>query len=208
MGIKDRKIKTLGFPVSQKFFQKHNKKALREKYNLNEKLFTILVIASHSKTQRVLSTIKHIIPFCENIQVVIVTGKNETVLKKFKKMNPPKNIHLLGWTDNIAELMHLSDVIVTKAGGATVQEAIAARKPLIIHDNLPGQEVGNVDYILNTKIGLIMVKNRPTEIACKLLQLSHNDSKEMRELKYNMEKVYKHNSTEEIGKFVGKILRI
>ena len=45
------------------------------------------------------------------------------------------------------ELMMSHHLVISKAGGATVQEAIAARCPMIVNQVIPGQEEGNAELI-------------------------------------------------------------
>ncbi len=46
-------------------------------------------------------------------------------------------------------------VVVSKAGGATTQEAIAARCPMIVNQVVPGQEEGNCELLLRHGAGAL-----------------------------------------------------
>jgi 1,2-diacylglycerol 3-beta-galactosyltransferase len=59
-----------------------------------------------------------------------------------------------GLVNNMPELMRASDFIVCKAGGLIVTEALACGLPLILHEALPGQEVGNVRYVVDNGAGV------------------------------------------------------
>ncbi|MCX6920851.1 MAG: glycosyltransferase, partial [Verrucomicrobia bacterium] len=50
---------------------------------------------------------------------------------------------VLGWTDRIPHLMLSSHLVVSKAGGATTHECVAAGVPMIVTQVIPGQEAGN-----------------------------------------------------------------
>ncbi len=54
---------------------------------------------------------------------------------------------VLGWTDRIPELMLSSHLVVSKAGGATTHECVAAGVPMVITQVIPGQEAGNARLI-------------------------------------------------------------
>jgi 1,2-diacylglycerol 3-beta-galactosyltransferase len=43
---------------------------------------------------------------------------------------------------------------VTKAGPSTITEALNAGLPMILYSRLPGQEDGNVDYVISEGVGL------------------------------------------------------
>ena len=44
-------------------------------------------------------------------------------------------------------------LLVTKAGPGTIAEAINAGLPLVLNDRLPGQEDGNVAYVVHNEVG-------------------------------------------------------
>ena len=49
--------------------------------------------------------------------------------------------------------MRASDILVTKAGPGTISEAMNAGLPMILYSRLPGQEDGNVDYVISEGVG-------------------------------------------------------
>ncbi len=208
MKVDPNKVKVLGFPVNPNMFNGYNISKIREKWNLEEGKFTVLAIANSRKTKRITEIVTNLSKYGENIQVIMVAGKNKQAYKKLSKKKLNKNIHIYRWIDDLAELMYLSDIIVTKSGGAITQECIATKKPIIIYDSLPGQEEGNVDFIKKNSIGVIMIKNKVTEIACKILQLAHPSSRDYQTLKQNIENQCKPNSTKKIGEFIGQQLNL
>jgi processive 1,2-diacylglycerol beta-glucosyltransferase len=56
----------------------------------------------------------------------------------------PGRVRIIGWTRRVPQLLNSHHLVVGKAGGATVHEAIAARCPMLIHHLVPGQEEGNL----------------------------------------------------------------
>jgi processive 1,2-diacylglycerol beta-glucosyltransferase len=56
----------------------------------------------------------------------------------------PGRVRLIGWTRKVPQHLNRHHLVVGKAGGATVHEAIAARCPMLIHHLVPGQEEGNL----------------------------------------------------------------
>jgi processive 1,2-diacylglycerol beta-glucosyltransferase len=61
----------------------------------------------------------------------------------------------LGWTDRIPALLMTHHVVVSKAGGATTQEAIAAQCPMIVSQVVPGQEEGNYELLRRHQVGAL-----------------------------------------------------
>ena len=56
-------------------------------------------------------------------------------------------LHAIGFTDRVADYMHAGDLLITKPGGLTVSEALAAGIPLAVFDPIPGQEEDNANFL-------------------------------------------------------------
>ncbi len=90
------------------------------------------------------------------IQLTVTVGKDEeldkTLAEIAREKGRPLDIH--GWTPELPRLMAESHLLISKAGGATVQEALAARTPMIITQIVPGQEEGNARLLIESGAGL------------------------------------------------------
>jgi processive 1,2-diacylglycerol beta-glucosyltransferase len=82
-----------------------------------------------------------------DIRLTIVLGRNVRLLyaraHEIKRAYPGR-VRIIGWTRKVPRLLNSHHLVVGKAGGATVHEAIAARCPMLIHHLVPGQEEGNL----------------------------------------------------------------
>ena len=65
---------------------------------------------------------------------------------------------MLGWTREIPQLLLTHHVVVSKAGGATTQEALAAGCPMVVSQIVPGQEEGNYELLRRHGIGALAQK--------------------------------------------------
>src|SRR5438132_14060107 len=83
---------------------------------------------------------------------------------------------IVGWTDQLPRMLHESHLLIGKAGGATVQEAIAAGCPMIINHVVAGQEEGNARLIVETNSGVIAVS--PREVVAQIERAFANDAKQ------------------------------
>jgi 1,2-diacylglycerol 3-beta-galactosyltransferase len=54
----------------------------------------------------------------------------------------------------MAQMMAASDILITKAGPATVSEAFIAGVPMILSGRVPGQEDGNVQHVVENGAGV------------------------------------------------------
>jgi processive 1,2-diacylglycerol beta-glucosyltransferase len=82
-----------------------------------------------------------------SVHLTIILGRNVRALysraREIKKAYPGR-VRLIGWTRRVPQFLNSHHLVVGKAGGATVHEAIAARCPMLIHHLVPGQEEGNL----------------------------------------------------------------
>lgn len=82
-------------------------------------------------------------------EITCAVGRDEGLRKQLAaiaaKRRAPATI--LGWTRDIPQLLMTHHAVVSKAGGATTQEAIAARCPMIVSQVVPGQEEGNYELL-------------------------------------------------------------
>jgi len=151
-GVPEHLINVIGFPVSLAF------ESLKEcpPPDSNQPWRAIFFPGGASK--RAIATLKRLgaIP---NLQVTVVTGRRQAVNMALKKAGLPSSGELLGWTEEMPRLMSEHHIFIGKAGGATVQEAIASRLPFIVNHIVPGQEEGNIALIERHGIGTLGTGN-------------------------------------------------
>lgn len=87
--------------------------------------------------------------------VTFTTGRDQQLREEIATLarNAPASSEVLGWTDRIPELLMSHHLVVSKAGGATTQEAINAHCPFIVNQVVPGQERGNYELIRSMDAG-------------------------------------------------------
>jgi len=71
-------------------------------------------------------------------------------------------VHVLGYVTAIPELMALSDLTVSKAGGVTTSEALVAELPMVLVNPIPGQEEENTAFLQS--VGAAIVAPRPADL--------------------------------------------
>jgi 1,2-diacylglycerol 3-beta-galactosyltransferase len=59
-----------------------------------------------------------------------------------------------GFVQDMPDFMRAADVLITKAGPGTISEAFIAGLPMILYSRLPGQEDGNVGYVVDNGAGV------------------------------------------------------
>jgi processive 1,2-diacylglycerol beta-glucosyltransferase len=105
------------------------------------------------------------------LEIVVVAGKNEDARRKLEAVKaPPRHrAKILGFTDQIDELMAVADVVLSKPGGLTTSEVLARGAAMAIINPIPGQESRNSDFLLER--GAAIKINNVVTMAMKLQAL-------------------------------------
>jgi len=148
-GIDSQRIRVTGIPISPKFEREMDRGRIISKLGLSSDLPTFLVMAGVYEREIVKRICKQLGDSQVPIQGMIVCGKNEKLYHSLEDLNvQTRNLILrFGYVQNVEELMEVSDLIITKAGGLTVTEALTKHLPLLIFKPIPGQEVENAQYV-------------------------------------------------------------
>lgn len=96
-------------------------------------------------------------------QLVVICGRNERLRQELSRRRWPIPVHIQGFVQNMPEWMAASDCIVTKAGPGTIAEALISGLPILLSGFIPGQEEGNVPYVVDHGVGAYCPD--PAEIA-------------------------------------------
>lgn len=80
------------------------------------------------------------------LRLIAVTGHNGSLAEQLRR-HFGQQLEVCGFRQDVPQMMAAADIIVTKAGGLTCAEAMAAGLELIIYRPLPGQEEGNAAFL-------------------------------------------------------------
>jgi len=203
--IPDTKIKVLGFPLRLSFYETQDRKKLMRQYGLDPNKKTIVYsIGTGAKKEDLDSLLyldKRLSPTA--VQMIVAFGKNQLMKEKFDRLTNKRLFSkTFAWTNEIPLLMDMADVMVTKAGGAFVMEAIQKELPMVITRVLPGQEEGNLALMQRYHIGT-HAKNNKALLQAVQQYMYQKDTPQM---KQNFKKVKKENATFTIVSFLHDIV--
>lgn len=113
----------------------------------------------------------------ERGRLTVVLGRNFRRLyhraRELEQTFAPR-VTLKGWTRRVPELMCRHHLVVGKAGGATVHEALAAQCPMLVHHLVPGQEEGNLNLLLRLGGGSLAESTAQLTTAVRNLLADHS----------------------------------
>ncbi len=159
MGLRPDQMHITGLPVHPRFARAlTDKPSARAALNWQPDLPTVLIVAGGDGTGPVFETAQAIVSQVEHCQLAVVTGRNKTLKERLdaaaQHWRAAAPVHIYGYVTNMPQLMAASDILVSKAGPATICEACIAGLPIILNNAIPGQENGNIDYVVQNKVGV------------------------------------------------------
>jgi 1,2-diacylglycerol 3-beta-galactosyltransferase len=177
-GFETDKVKVIGMPISLKFARApRDRQQLRRELGLGEDKLTVLVIGGGEGMGNLSSVARAVAQAGPDIQLVVVTGRNEALKGKLEAVSWEVPTTILGFVDNMPALMHSADLLVTKAGPSTISEALSCGLPMLISGALPGQEDGNAEWAVAT--GAALFTPTPQELVLALRGLARNGAESL-----------------------------
>ncbi|EPZ62011.1 monogalactosyldiacylglycerol (MGDG) synthase family protein [[Clostridium] sordellii ATCC 9714] len=208
-GVDSNKIKPLGIPVEKSFLQHRNRELVLSELGFDSSKLTVLLMGGSFGAGNIKETLEELININRDFQILVITGKNESLKekldKKLKLHNLDKKVKVLGFTNKMNDILASIDVLVTKPGGLTTTEALLKDVPMIVPYYIPGQEEENLDFLCNCGSALRTTKKYSLSVLLKVLI---DDSSRLEILKKNIKSIRKFNSSQNIANLVVENLSI
>jgi UDP-N-acetylglucosamine:LPS N-acetylglucosamine transferase len=104
-------------------------------------------------------------------QLVLLCGRNDTLAQALRRLQRPVPQAVLGFTDDVPNLMRLGDFFIGKPGPGCLSEAVQLGLPVITFRNawtMP-QERYNAQWVREQGVGLVLASLRGLPAAVALL---------------------------------------
>ena len=196
-GVPAESIQALGFPVSPRFAATPVDPPLPPRPG---QLFRVLYVINTGK-KKAGKAVDRLLEI-PRVELTVTIGRSSELKEKLAKRarKHGDRLRLLGWTNQMPELMMRSHLVIGKAGGAAVQEAMAARCPLIINQVIPGQEEGNAQLVTELGVGALAEGNK--EVARRVREALANDGALWRQWRARLEEVSRPDASLRIARLV------
>ena len=137
------------------------------------------------------------------VEITIVTGRLKALHETLAASGVVDGVRtqLVGWTDQVPELLCSHHLFIGKAGGAIVQEAMAAQCPILVSHVVPGQEEGNIEMIERHGIGRLAA-HYPETIAASVEEIFAADGATWKRWKQNLRAVSKPGASRAIADYI------
>ena len=158
-GIPANRCHQLGLPVDSAFTEPlpsaEERRTLRARLGLAQDRFTVLVCGGADGSGSLDRRARAIADAGLDVGLAVICGRNARAQRRLEGLldagGRPIPVH--GFVTNMADWMRAADLVVTKAGPGTIVEALCSGLPMLLTWYVPGQERGNLEWLVDTGAG-------------------------------------------------------
>lgn len=207
-GVAAKRVHLLGMPIDPRFaaLPAESPAALREGLGLDPNRSTVLLVGGGEGAIGLGEAARQVGQSDLDAQMIVVTGRNHQLRSQLERACADFRVpaRILGFVENMPDLMHAADVIVTKAGPGTINEAMACGLPIVLTGAIPGQEEGNIDFVLDNEIGVLA--RSPGAVVSALRDILAPDNPLRTRLRENVRTLSRPQASLDIARLVLKYL--
>jgi 1,2-diacylglycerol 3-beta-galactosyltransferase len=210
-GLEESQIRTFGLPVRPSFARAvFSKDELRKELEMDPDLPAVLLMGGGEGMGPVKKTA---IALGESLfdnergkpigQLIIICGRNKSLVSTLEAVEWKIPIKVRGFEKQMEKWMGACDCIITKAGPGTIAEALIQGLPIILNDYIPGQEKGNVPYVVDNGAGIFT--RRPKETARIVSEWFSTKTDELKRMSENSLKLAQPEAVFDIVKDIDEL---
>jgi processive 1,2-diacylglycerol beta-glucosyltransferase/1,2-diacylglycerol 3-beta-galactosyltransferase len=172
---KDYTVQSFPFVIDDKFsngLSSDEVIQVKKNYDYDTSKKNILILGGGDGIPKGERILDEILKSKINAEIGIVCGKNEVLQKgaeKLKSKYKADHLKIYSYVNFIYELINISDVVITKCGASTIMEILNMKKVPVVNDYIWEQEQGNVDYLIEKKLGIYEPKIEKLPVVVKNL---------------------------------------
>lgn len=150
LGLPADRVTASGIPVRAGLADPVDAASVRARFGLRPGVPVVLISAGAAGGGYTVQLVRQALRMAAPFQAVVVCGRNAELKAEIEQLvaGRERDFVVLGFTDQMADLMRVASLFVGKPGGLSSSECMAAGLPMVIVNPIPGQEVRNADYLL------------------------------------------------------------
>jgi 1,2-diacylglycerol 3-beta-galactosyltransferase len=137
-------------------------------------------------------------------QLVVICGRNHGLQRRLAAHPWPIPVQIHGFVHNMSDWMAACDCIVTKAGPGAIAEALIRGLPIILSGYIPGQEDGNIPFVVENEVGIY--SEDPVVIAETIYQWFGVEQEELKRMARHARRLGNPRSTYQIVEELARLL--
>jgi len=182
-GTDEDKIAIINLPVRKEILTAGKKIKMVDEKAIREKKEMDFLIMSGGEGSGDMGNIIEKLLKIPNSRISAVAGRNtklkEVLEKKFSDVLDRVTVY--GFVKDVENLMTSHDVAIVRGSPNVLMECITCDLPVIVTGALPGQEEGNIDFILLNDLGILCTKE--TDLVKSVNKLLANDKERLIKIK-------------------------
>ena len=153
-GIDGERLHVLGIPIGSQFCVPQDRSALARQWTLDPGRRTVLIVSGGMGLGPVAELVHRLVGAERArpglLQLLVVCGENARLARRLRTRYAASAmpVRVFEFVETMPQLMAASDLLVTKAGGLTVMEALTMGLPMVLCGVIPGQERFNAEYVV------------------------------------------------------------
>jgi processive 1,2-diacylglycerol beta-glucosyltransferase len=197
LGIPEERVTVSGIPVDPVFGEPVDRAAVLAKYQLDPERPILVLSAGVVGGGPVRAMVEQLMLLRSNAQSVVICGRNDELRREIEALvvAQAENFRILGFTNDMPNLMKVATLFIGKPGGLTASEVMAAGVPMVIGAPIPGQEERNSDHLLEN--GAAIKCNDMTIMAYKIDALL-GDPDRLRQMRENTRRLARPDAAQTI----------
>lgn len=153
-GVRDEQIEITGLPIDLRFAELPNRKeAMKREYGMPSDRAMLLLIGGGEGMGNLEGYARAIDSSDLPLSLMVVAGRNEGLRRRLTAHPWKIPAQITGFVRDMPRRMAAADLLITKAGPGTLCEGLAASLPIFISGFIPGQEEGNVRWVVDGGAG-------------------------------------------------------
>ncbi len=190
-GLPEQRVVLSGMPVDTAIaMETRPKEEIRVSLGLEPDLPVVLVVSSNRVRRDHLEQLLQSVNCCgKPFQLAVISGGDSVLFADLNRINWNIPVHVFEYTRSMPAFMRASDLLVSKAGGLITSEALACGLPILLIENLPGQEEGNMRFLCREKAALAV--SDPASFSREIDDLFSNQQSRLKEMAANASRIGK-----------------
>jgi len=154
-GVRPERMSVVGLPVAERFrAQLEERAAIRRRLGWPEDCPVVLMMGGGEGMGPIEDMALAVEAAGLPVGLAVITGRNQALKARLNAHRWRIPVFIYGFVTEMPAFMRAADILVTKAGPGTISEAFIAGLPMILYSKMPGQEDGNVSFVVNTGAGV------------------------------------------------------
>ncbi|MCE7947671.1 MAG: glycosyltransferase [Chloroflexi bacterium CFX4] len=201
LGLPPEKMVMTGAPVHPKYTDlKLSKAEARDALGWSPTARIVLMVGGGDGMGTLQKTARAIDRLALDAELVIIAGRNTALKKSLEACQWQRPTHIYGFVNNLEVMMRAADLLITKAGPATLTEAATIGLPMVISGAIRFQESPNVKYVVSRNAGVFAPGAR--KVAAAVAELLADDGAHLKVLSEGVKTIAEPHAVWRIAELV------